>query len=629
MKARRFVYAGLISVSGMTPAAMAQFGAPAVPAIPATPGATDAVGLAQQAQPATIWQRLGLSCEQLEACRRKKCKTPCGQLLNQMTMPLTAMTGGIIPPFCPLTPSPADLLAPGAEGAAAKIAADEANAKARRAAVRYLGTVDCHRWPEAEAALIGALRTDHNECVRFEAALSLGNGCCCTKKTMEALRIAASCSDVDGNPTETSDRVRAAAVAALEHCLSCYKDTKPVPKTEVVPERPVNPEATPEAPTPQPVEPLPQPNAPAGAKAEKKERPTGAAYYAKIDGVPRQMIVEECRKVVAKFNETSSVQAVLSGNSIVKVINRANSMERSPMVVDASGTVAMPPETATGRPQSLWEVLTRQESGNAPAKTMVVRNTAEPAMAMPAPVKVTAPAPVMPAPVMTAKSTPVVPVPDLTPAPVHAPVAAPMHAPVAAPAPLSERLPSLVKQEPQVGSVVPVPVPVRELTPSEVLSPFGQTTVVKPKQTKLQKAPESVVVAPSVVAKPVERQSMKPTVPANHLVAAKSTPSATAAYAIGVFTESHPPAVRESVAQKLSAADLKSSPELQAALLNVAGSDDPDATRKAAIQALVRNQIDTPNVMTALDKLADDPSPAVRIEAAIGMARLRVKSSGR
>src|SRR5205823_14946141 len=132
-----------------------------------------------------------------------------------------AITGVIIVPCCP-TFIPADLLMPpdGAEGAAARIKADEAGAKKRRAAVRYLGTVDCNYWPEAQEALINSLRADRNECVRLEAAWALGRGCCCTRKTLEALALTVSGSERDGNPIERSDRVRAAAQGSLDHCLS-------------------------------------------------------------------------------------------------------------------------------------------------------------------------------------------------------------------------------------------------------------------------------------------------------------------------------------------------------------------------------------------------------------------------
>ena len=63
------------------------------------------------------------------------CKLPIGQMLNNATAPLGLLTGGIIPGFCP--PASADLLKEdGAKGTAAKIKADEADAKERRAAVR-------------------------------------------------------------------------------------------------------------------------------------------------------------------------------------------------------------------------------------------------------------------------------------------------------------------------------------------------------------------------------------------------------------------------------------------------------------------------------------------------------------
>src|SRR3954454_12729817 len=52
--------------------------------------------------------------------------------------------------------------------------------------------------------------------------MALGSGCCCTKKTIEALTIVVSCSDRDGAPKETSYRVHAAAAAALDHCLACF-----------------------------------------------------------------------------------------------------------------------------------------------------------------------------------------------------------------------------------------------------------------------------------------------------------------------------------------------------------------------------------------------------------------------
>jgi hypothetical protein len=167
-------------------------------------------------------------------------------LLGNTLKPVSAFSGGLIPPCCPKVLNEDALNKAAKEGpeaakgdaqaAAAKIAKDEAEAKERRAAVRYLGTVDCHYWGDvAEPALINALRNDRNECVRWEAAMALGNGCCCTMKTIQALTISVYGVDKDGLtvagkfsdgfPVETSERVKASALAALQHCLSCYTET--------------------------------------------------------------------------------------------------------------------------------------------------------------------------------------------------------------------------------------------------------------------------------------------------------------------------------------------------------------------------------------------------------------------
>ena len=117
-----------------------------------------------------------------------------------------------------LGPMPAGNLSP-AEIAAAKIRVDQAGAGARLAAIRYLGTVDCHWYPEAEAALIAGLRADRNEAVRFEAALALANGCCRTRSIVDHLSLVVSAGDKDGNPPENSERVKAMAGIALNNCL--------------------------------------------------------------------------------------------------------------------------------------------------------------------------------------------------------------------------------------------------------------------------------------------------------------------------------------------------------------------------------------------------------------------------
>lgn len=217
---------------------------PAIPGVPAAPAApTPAVPAA--ATPATsalqggggnIWSKICLTPEQKAACKKHWCESGIGQMFGMMMKPMTFATGGMIKGCCPgpNDARPEDLAKPSdsADGAAARVKEDEAQAKERRANVRYLGTVDCSRYPEVEKALINALRTDRNECVRLEAATVLGGGCCCTRKTIEALRLTVLASDKDGNPKEISHRVRSAAEASLYSCEGSA-DLTPEPPEKV------------------------------------------------------------------------------------------------------------------------------------------------------------------------------------------------------------------------------------------------------------------------------------------------------------------------------------------------------------------------------------------------------------
>jgi hypothetical protein len=250
MSCRKTWTAGLIMLAvASSPSARAQ-----VPAAGAVPGAganAAAAGLggagagagapAAAAAPRTVFGMFGLSSANIHACIAKLCGTQLGQMANNMlTGPVGAVSGGFIPPLCPVAPSPDQIAAlekqapGGAAATAAKIKASEADAKARVAAVEYLGTVDCTRWKEATKALVNALRADPNECVRYAAARVLNSGCCCNKDTMEALRICVAGEDKDGNPPETSPRVKAAAFNALQNCLMKVpevlpEEVKPIP----------------------------------------------------------------------------------------------------------------------------------------------------------------------------------------------------------------------------------------------------------------------------------------------------------------------------------------------------------------------------------------------------------------
>jgi hypothetical protein len=202
-----------------------------------------------------------------------------------MTAPATALSGGLLPGFCPGIPSPADLLKPGAEGMAAKIKAEEADAKARRAAVRYLGTVDCHFWPEVKAVLINSLRADRNECVRWEAAMALGRGCCCAKETLEALSITISGSERDGNPAETSERVKSAAADALELCLSRLAPPAPTPSEPFGPPRERS---------------TPPREMPAPGVTQQALLPV---YYSRLEPMAVQQVADQARAALSKRHE--------------------------------------------------------------------------------------------------------------------------------------------------------------------------------------------------------------------------------------------------------------------------------------------------------------------------------------
>lgn len=242
----------------------------------------------------TLWSYLGVSGDQREYRQRARADTRLGEL-RQRILPNPRLA----------TPSLAELQAPGPVGAASQVKLDRANAEKRIEAVQYLGTVDCHVWPEAEDALIGALRGDRNECVRLAAAQVLLNCCCCTKKVIKALTEAANGTDCDGFPAEKSCRVRAAAQAALEKCLTCFCDMeskcpdkncdkKPAPLPDLK-DPPKGGEGT--TPTPKPKG--------EGAKL------TPEGFYATVQNMPSATLIIEARKAL-----TLSIPMDIEGTTV-------------------------------------------------------------------------------------------------------------------------------------------------------------------------------------------------------------------------------------------------------------------------------------------------------------------------
>lgn len=251
------------------------------------------------AAPCNLWSFLLPTPAQRQSLCNCICASPMGQMANNMLKPVSLFSGGLVPGICPGPDkaNPADLAKPAdsAEGAAARIKQSEADAKARRAAIRYLGTVDCRRFPEAEAAIINALLTDTNECVRLEAALALGSGCCCTPATIKALMQVISCGEgTDNDPPERSQRVKCAAAQALERCLArCSDDQCGAvfrPESPLPPEQPAPGTAPSVIP---PAEPLPPPQLtpPAGVQTrtdslrEQARRALAEYYNRQTEGV--------------------------------------------------------------------------------------------------------------------------------------------------------------------------------------------------------------------------------------------------------------------------------------------------------------------------------------------------------
>ncbi|MBX7103633.1 MAG: HEAT repeat domain-containing protein [Gemmataceae bacterium] len=729
MKGRKWIWIGLMGLACPT-GVFAQGPAGIAAAAGAVPAGVPA---AVPAEPTTLWSFLGISKKQKEACLQKKCQTPCGQLMNKAAMPLTMFTGGIIPPLCNGLPTPEELADKGAVGAAAAIKAEEAGAKARKAAMRYLGTVDCTRFPDAQDALVKGLRGDTNECVRYEAALALGNGCCCTKATMEALSIAGSCSDRDGMPREYSDRVRAASIAALQRCLSCYVDPNP-PKKDKPIEGKAEENKTADD---KKAEELKKPqnsgddgddeikDAKTETKSAKAPRPVGMDYYARIHNAPRNQIVEEAKRVVEKYNQTASAQAVLNRQvSVASIINQAMS-DNAPVAPTTmvNGVPVPRAEVVSARPQNLWDMMTRESSGtgavmSTPSVTdTIVKSTAEPPTVVmkgePLPkfdtIVKSEPLPKLdPVPTISNKpkteslaiTSPDLPTPK-TGSALPAPIAIKNLSPAEVfnslgdgPAPRTRTPaelagqprgtgmnvittgPSVVKETPKAidrpaikaeptlelpkAAAAPIIVPGKTVDvatkpaiptidlpkPTETVAKPTVPTITMPKPAEVTKStaptldlPKPVDMTakapelpkPVIAAKPVEPAKI-PDLPATPAAAPKvveaakpvETASPLALRALTVMTDPHPTAVREQIAGSLTAADLKGCPELLPVLVEAARSGSDEATRKYAIRAMVRCQANSAPVMSLLEKLTDDPNSNIRVEAAIGLARLRV-----
>ncbi len=621
------------------------------------------------ALPPNIWDQITPRADQCAACKAKICNSRIGQLLNNMLAPVGAMSGGLLGPCCP-TINAADLAKPpdSAEGAAARLKMDEADAAARREAVRYMAGADCHYWPEVTEALIGALRADRNECVRLEAALALGRGCCCNRATMKALTLTVSGSTEDGNPPEDSERVKAAALAALNHCLANYTEVVPAPEAPIHHDgEPIPPKGEP-VPPPKPTETVPPP-APGAPMTQK--RPLGPTeFYHHAENLQEKKVVAEARRAVEHVTPVAVGAPSPAADHTLFGIVRAAVTPPPGSVVPAVVVMDRPTTPFTVVPAVMVQPVKAPPPAGVPAAPHP--SGVAPAGYFPFPVKTAAPAekaatpvektgapsdktpPVVKTAVPVAKATPPAekthpvektavraetpPPPPVFVAPAVAakPVSAEKTASAEKATVQGDKAPAAAANVVAVATLAPPPAFV---APAAAVKPVPAEKAASAEKPTAQgdKAPTSAAtavaaanwvsppafVAPAAAVKPVPVVTLtpRPTVVAP-IAPAKAAPApqadasaAVVAEAISVLRDSFQPEERARAAEALGACDGWASPHVVQALIEAARTDADPPVRAACLRSLSRMNVRTMPVATVAETLRTDPDPRVRTEA--------------
>lgn len=577
------------------PAAGAGAGAAAAGAGAAPPAAAGAAGAA--AKPGFLEK----ACTALDKKIRKMCSRPSGQFLNKLTAPLTQLSGGIIPGFCPAMPSAADMAKPGAEGEAAALKADAVQAAARVAAVQYLGTLDCHWHPEAEAGLIKALRTDRNECVRLAAARALCRGCCCTKAVLEALEDCIGGKEKFG-PYENSPRVQGVAMVALEHCLSCYhevsdaEDDQQKGKSEKGPGEAAPPPADVTPGSAKPVVPVVPP----------PPQPATPPTVSKSSGKPTREQIERARQTLAvakakAANQESSAQSAAFPSGQRSLMNLAN------FVIDGKATVpaesngpivsTMQPQLATTAPAAMPQSVTQ-----APAAPLVSPYVAKPGSTL-------VPPPAMPA---TPSSSPYVGQ-SVMPPPAPKPVTPVLkNNPYGAP---STSVPVSV----QVPAAVPVSVRVPAAAPLSVQPPAPNNITPAAASMSTQSKSMGMDPTPTVV-----HSAYRPTPLPMAVESAKSKPvDPTILRCLETLRDAGDPEVRHTAVKTLAACNWHDHPEAVLGLVYSARHDKHAGMRVACVRSLASMKACTPEVMTGLKPMTADKDEWIRQETTQALAYLQ------
>jgi hypothetical protein len=575
----------------------------------------------------------------LEKLKDKFCKAPIGQLVNNSVGGFSALSGGLIQGCCPQGPTAAQLAMPStsAEGAAAQIQKDTAEAKARRAAVRYLGTVDCHYWPEAKAALIMALRADRNECVRLEAALALARGCCCNKATIMALNLTVSGSDEDGNPSENSERVKAAAYFALGRCLA----TVPLaPPAEVMPEQGPPPPIL-----EKPRETIPPPET--APRAEGKVSAVLPAYYQRLESSRKDQVIARARQTLAMSSVSLPVptQPRTNEGGIVDLFAKAWSphtpgdkdvedTQKSVVKPDsAAASIRVNHDSTVGKPvtssdsmpshrllpsslKRLWTQGMKRGEPQMPA-TPVTESAGNGRPVVPAPVPVQQVVPATaPVPAATGNSRPatgnsqptVVPAVNSSSRPTAAvpsnSVNSRATAAVSSNSVKSQPTPAVasnaVKSQPSAAVA------------SKSISSQPTTPMALPK-VNIQPASYAAPVAPS----PVSRPTVSTPVPQ----AASMNPNQVQEL-LRMLKQAVRPDVREWAADHLVSVNWRTNPQVVQTLVEAATQDSVPFVRVACIQCLGNMGANTMPVVSALRALKSDSDPRVRYEAQQALMKL-------
>ncbi len=654
---------------------------PAPPAAPALPaGAPGVAGV-----PAPLpGGKLGNLILAKEYCKAKFCSSTLGQLINNSLKPVSVFSGGALGSCCPPNAvNPADLAKPAdtPSGLAARIKADEADAAKRRADVRYLGTVDCRYWPEAPDALVNALRADRNECVRWEAAMALGSGCCCNAKTVTALSLVVAGGEEDGNPAECSERVKVAAHAALAHCLTALECKAPLVEPPLALEPILGPK--PEGPKPEGTKPdgtKPDPEKgddKSGASLQK----TATPYYKRVEKMPVGQVIDKARRTLAK--STSGGGAVAHGpgaghSGVVGLVMSSMGSSGSP----SPGAAPVVPEPAVASQSRRGDYV--QASAPRGNETLVEVKPSDyrPIVPVPVPMPMTAPPAPQPVPVpapakaavappqkSAPKATtsvaqsplPTIEIQSATPkAPQKTPEKAPVIVPVSAQA---EPAKAPAKREVVVPAFDRVPTPqIVKAAPPEMPMPMPKVpelpAVSAPVRAPIKQAVPSVpppvlpAAAPAKIAPPLTLPAVEPSVappvppaptpaaPMPAVAAPVSPPPAAYADAPAAAPRTPPhlipgwmlrlrtafePTQREAAATQLGGVDWRSNPQVVELLLTAAEKDSAVVVQVASINSLSALGVDTIPVVVALEGLRSHRDP--RVQGAAGKALAKLASS--